>query len=130
MPPDGGTFAIAPAAEGLAPIFFHVVEVPQVVAVVTVAQDRWNERTRTDVERLLTDHVEHVAFLHQDRPGGAVVDGQGPPGVLATAVAALKAIGGWDECVPIVIEVSGMKIDVRLSWDGARWTAEIEESKP
>ncbi len=126
MPPDGETFAIAPGAEGIAPVFFHVVEVPQVVAVVTVARDQWDERGRPAIERLLANHVEHVGFLRQERPGAGVVDGHGPPRVLATAAAALKAIGGWDESVPIVIEVGGQKIDVRLSWDGAGWTADTE----
>jgi hypothetical protein len=68
--------------------------------------------------------VEYVTFLRQDRPGAAVVEGLGDPIVLATAAAALKAIGGWDESVPILIECGGREIAVRLSFDGRTWHAD------
>jgi hypothetical protein len=34
--------------------------------------------------------------------------------VIATAAAALKAIGGWDESDPIVLRVNGRTVEVRL----------------
>jgi len=37
-------------------------------------------------------------------------------------------IGGWDETVPISIEVDDKKIDVRLSFDGT-WTADANEAR-
>lgn len=128
MPPDGETFAVAPHPAGTAPLHFQVVEVPEAVAIVSAVQPRWDERERPHVEALLVGQVEHVAFLRRDQPGAAVVDGRGPARVLAIAVAALKTIGGWDEHVPIVVDVGGETVAVRLSWDGTRWTAETEAS--
>jgi hypothetical protein len=48
--------------------------------------------------------------------------------MLATAAAALKAIGGWDESVPISIEINGQAIEVRLHFDGRGWTAEASDA--
>lgn len=75
---------------------------------------------------ILADQVEHVAFVEDDRDGATVADGEGPPTLLATAIAAWKVIGGWDESVPISVSMNGERIDVRLSYDGQRWTAEVE----
>jgi len=121
LPPDGETFALAPGAVEGAHLF-HVVEAPRPVAIVRAPHD---DRERGRIEGLLADHVEHTAFVGEERDGFAVVDGRGPPVVLATAVAALKAIGGWDESVPISIAVNAERFDVRLSYDGERWMVDV-----
>jgi hypothetical protein len=89
-----------------------------------------DERERREIETLLGNHVGHIAFLGQERSGYGVVEGQGPPVVLATAAAALKAIGGWDETVPISIDVNGNRIAVRLSFDGTNWIADAMDAIP
>lgn len=122
LPPDGETFAIAPGAPVEAPCSFHIVEAPQVIAVV---RDPGDDDERTRIESALANHVEHTAFVQEEREGFAAVHGHGASIVLATAVAALKAIGGWDESVPITISVDGEQLDVRLSYDGSRWTAAV-----
>jgi hypothetical protein len=116
MPPDGDAFAVAPGVEGQGFRTFHVVELPQPVAVLMVdAKAPLEADERATIEALLAGQVDHVAFLSRERTGAGVVEGHGPPAILATAAAALKAIGGWDESFPISIEVNGTKIDVRLS---------------
>lgn len=77
---------------------------------------------------LLATHIENVAYLGQERAGAAVVDGEGTAVVLATAAAALKVIGGWDESVPISIEVDGTTIEVRFTSDGGEWNADVKEA--
>jgi hypothetical protein len=128
LPPDGNDFALAlgysPGART-----FHVVELPLPLAVVSVSsQAPVSELERAQIEDLLADRVAHVAFLREDRPGACVVDGRGPPRLLATAAAALKAIGGWDESVPISITVNGEAIAVRLGFDGPEWIANAQEA--
>jgi hypothetical protein len=124
MPPDGETFALAVGAGSGRSRTFHVVEVPQLVAVVSIdAEAALEERERVGVETILGPYVDHVAFFRDEGPGAGVVEGKGAPIVLATAAAALKAIGGWDESIPISIEANGNTVAVRLSFDG-KWKAD------
>lgn len=126
LPPDGEAFTFAEGAPAESARWFHVVEVPQSVAVV---RDSLDAAERARIAKLLSRHVEHVAFVHEDRDGFAAIGGEGPPAVLATAVAALKAIGGWDESVPISIAVDSKRFDVHLTHDG-HWSAEVEDVTP
>lgn len=130
MPADGETFGVAPGAPGSGALVFQVVAAPELVAVFSLDVRALGESERSAIEAILRGRVEHVAFLHGERSGAGVVDGRGPPIVLATAAATLKVVGGWDESVPIMIASNGTTFAVRLSLDDGVWRAEAHESTP
>jgi hypothetical protein len=127
MPPDGETFAPAMGwPEGAR--HFHIVEVPQPIAVVSLNTEvALREGEAAVIDANLSSQVQHVAFLSAEGVGTGVVKGRGPVAALATAAAALKVIGGWDESDPIMLEVNGVKVEVRLRFEGT-WEAEVKEA--
>jgi hypothetical protein len=100
-------------------------DVPQPVAVIAYGTGiSFDDRDHARIEALLAPYVAHVAFLHSEAMGSGVVDGSGPPLVLAIAAATLKALGGWDESDAIVLRVGSTAIAVRLRLVGGAWEAD------
>jgi diguanylate cyclase (GGDEF)-like protein len=126
LPPDGDAFSVAPGATGAARTF-HVVDLPDPVALVAFDPATVIDATEIGkIDALLRAQVGTVAFLGPEREGAAVVHartGRSSDVDVATAAAALKAIGGWDESVPIVLNVDRRIVVVSMLHGDAGWQA-------
>jgi hypothetical protein len=75
----------------------------------------------TNLEAIISFHIA-------DREGWAQVittpDEDMDPFDLAAAIAVIKASCGWDESLPIVIEIDGAEIRVWPRFDGQHWVVE------
>jgi diguanylate cyclase (GGDEF)-like protein len=128
MPPDGEQFAIATGVPPTPPYFFHVVELPQPVALVSLF-DRPPLGTQGmgQIEALLSKHGL-VAFVGPGCEGAEVVrtrQARASALEVASATAALKTLGGWEEPVPIVINVDLQIVAVWL--ESLPWRAHAKK---
>ena len=75
---------------------------------------------------LFADHL--VVFVHESKPGRARITASDKSAGdrAAAATAAMKAIGGWDETTPIVIDVGGKELAVTMEFVELQWQARVE----
>ncbi len=118
MPPDGEQFAIAAGAPSDPTYLFHVVEIPQPVALVsTFDRAPFGNDGMDRIEGILSDRLALVGFIGPECEGSAVVrtrKAHTSPLEVGSAAAALKVIGGWDETVPLTLNLDGKIIVVWL----------------
>ena len=99
LPPDGGTFQVAPGVGRPEAFLVYVVDLPDPVAVLGRSSPSWVPEEKA-AARLLSDGFGMAIFLWPDGPGAAVANCHSarpdPFEDAACALWALKAKGGWD----------------------------------